>query len=73
MFSGKKMKFLREKQGLNLTQFSNQLYLRTGLKRVRNTLEKWEAGETYPSGKDIPKLAYFFEVPVEYFFDIKSS
>lgn len=61
MQTGDKIKQLREKRGLTQTQLSELLGFKT-----YTTVTKWEANENFPKGKDLKRLAEFFNVTSDY-------
>lgn len=58
---GVKIKELRENKKMTQTDLAKVLGFKT-----YTTVSKWEAGENYPKGKDLKRLAEFFEVTSDY-------
>lgn len=53
------IKLLRKKQGLTQQQFADRLHV------VRQTVSKWEKGESAPDGDMLPAVAAALSVPLE--------
>ena len=68
MFSKEKLKELREKRGLSLSDMSHDL-AKLGLRLTVETLRNWERGRHSPNVSDIEIIARLLKCPPAYFFD----
>jgi transcriptional regulator with XRE-family HTH domain len=64
MMNGKKLRYIREKQGLTLAQLAEQLG--TNARQIW----RWESGENDPSGEKMGQLARILNVSVDYLLDL---
>lgn len=67
-FNPEIMKKLREKKGLSQEDLMVDLS-NIGLKKSKNTLQKWENGITAPDVNDMAVVASFFGVPIQAFYE----
>jgi transcriptional regulator with XRE-family HTH domain len=72
MFSKEKLKELREKRGLSLSDMSHDL-ASLGLRLTDETLRNWEKGRCSPTVADIEIIARLLKCPPAYFFDGKKK
>lgn len=63
----KKILYLLEKNGVNRYQLSKGTGISYG------NIQDWKSGKCQPSQKALQKIADFFSVPMEYFFDDPKS
>lgn len=59
----KRLKMLRQKQGLTQSQLAEKLFMH------RNTIRNYEQGKTKPNLLDLEKIANYFNVDIAYFSD----
>lgn len=60
---GEKIKKLRVEQSISQTELANRLFV------TRQTISRWEHGQTIPNTENIAQLAKFFEVETNHFFE----
>jgi len=68
MFQGAKLKELRENRGFSLADLVFEL-AKKDFRISRQTLNKWENGESEPDASILKLLADFYGVPIDFFFD----
>ena len=67
-FDGKKLKAIREASNTGMvSQFLRDIYIRTGIKTSRQTLNKWETNRCSPTLANLVGLSTFFGVDMGYF------
>jgi len=72
-FNPQILKQLREKKELNRTNLVLELYKKYNYRITDQTISNWENGIHVPDVNTLAKLASFFEVSIEYFFDNKQD
>lgn len=60
VFVGRNMKWLREREGLTLTELSKELQI------PYNTMLQYESEKTYPKLDKLVKIADFFHVSLDF-------
>lgn len=60
---GEKVKALRIEKGISQTELASHLFV------TRQTISRWERGQTIPNTENIAQLSKFFEVETNHFFD----
>lgn len=61
------LKDLRLKMGISQERFVAEMYSRD-LPLTRTTCNSWEQGDTFPGANDMPIIAEFYGVPIQYFY-----
>jgi transcriptional regulator with XRE-family HTH domain len=73
MFTGYKIKELRDAKGMSLKDLELELYKTQGLRATYETIRQWEQGNSEPDASKLKALAEFFGVSTEFFFNSVST
>lgn len=68
IFDTERIRQLRREKGYSLGQMARLLYVKTGLKVSRSSINLWENGKNLPSIKSLMALAEFYNKEIGIFF-----
>ena len=64
---GKRLRYLRESEGLSQSALARKLHLK------RSTISAWEAGISHPQSVLLKDVAEYFHVSVDYLFGLENK